>query len=160
MICARSLRVPSRAISSDWRMIVDSDGTTNVEATSPGADEDEVSLRFYWSAGITALESSSPAVLGEAVHFTATVTGTDSLGGVVTDTALATVDAIAPAVAIAKTAAPTVTYAGGQVTYTYAVTNAGDDPLASVVVTDDRCAAVSGRRRSPRSREPRAGSET
>ena len=50
-----------------------------------------------------------------------------------------------PAIAIDKTADPTTLPAGGgSVTYTYVVTNTGDVPLVDVVVTDDKCAPVTG----------------
>jgi len=73
---------------------------------------------------------------------TATVTGTDSAGGTVSKTDTAFVDVINPEIAIDKTAEPTTIYAGDTVTYTYAVTNPGDDPLSDVSVSDDECSSV------------------
>jgi hypothetical protein len=73
---------------------------------------------------------------------TATVTGTDSAGGTVSDTDTAFVDVVSPDIRIVKTADPAVIYAGDTVTYTYIVTNLGEDPLSSVSVSDDKCAAV------------------
>ncbi len=73
---------------------------------------------------------------------TATVTGTDSAGGTVSAQATASVDVISPDISIVKTADPTVIYTGQTVTYTYIVTNPGENPLSSVSVRDDKCAAV------------------
>jgi uncharacterized repeat protein (TIGR01451 family) len=70
---------------------------------------------------------------------TVIVTGIPALGGPVSDTARVAVDVIDPKIAIAKVADPTLIYAGDTVTYTYTVTNPGDDPLSSVSVSDDRC---------------------
>ena len=48
-----------------------------------------------------------------------------------------------PAIDIEKVANPTqVPAAGGSVTYTYTVLNAGDVPLSTVTVSDDKCAPV------------------
>ncbi|MBC7234950.1 MAG: DUF11 domain-containing protein [Chloroflexi bacterium] len=52
------------------------------------------------------------------------------------------VDVVAPAIAIAKEATPTVLYAGGRVTYSLTVENPGDLPLADVQLVDDRCVEV------------------
>ena len=61
------------------------------------------------------------------------------------NSATVTVAQAAPAIAIDKTADPaTLPAGGGSVTYTYVVTNAGNVPLADVVVTDDKCAPVTG----------------
>ncbi len=54
----------------------------------------------------------------------------------------ATVDVVAPAIHIEKTADPALVYAGGSVTYSYVVTNPGDVPLAGVTVSDDKCSPV------------------
>jgi uncharacterized repeat protein (TIGR01451 family) len=51
--------------------------------------------------------------------------------------------ALSPSIAIEKTADPTMIYASDPVTYTYTVTNQGDDPLSDVAVSDDRCSPVS-----------------
>jgi uncharacterized repeat protein (TIGR01451 family) len=48
-----------------------------------------------------------------------------------------------PAIHVEKTASvDTLDAGGGDVTYTYAVTNIGQVPLTSVTVTDDKCSAV------------------
>jgi uncharacterized repeat protein (TIGR01451 family) len=73
---------------------------------------------------------------------TATVTATSPVIGVVSYTDTASVQVIDPHIEIVKTADPTVVYANDGVTYTYAVTNPGDDPLSNVSVSDDRCSPV------------------
>ncbi len=73
---------------------------------------------------------------------TATATGYDSLGNPVRDTDTAFVDVVRPAIAIEKTANPTVVLPGGLVVYTYVVTNPGDVPLVGVTVSDDKCLPV------------------
>ncbi|MEE9615531.1 MAG: LamG-like jellyroll fold domain-containing protein, partial [Anaerolineae bacterium] len=83
----------------------------------------------------------STAVNTDIVN-TATVTGTDSAGGTVSAQATASVDVISPDISIVKTADPTVIYTGDTVTYTYIVTNLGENPLSSVSVSDDKCDAV------------------
>ena len=48
-----------------------------------------------------------------------------------------------PAIAIVKVADPTsLPVGGGEVTYTYTVTNPGNEPLFGVTVTDDKCSPV------------------
>ena len=49
-----------------------------------------------------------------------------------------------PGIAVAKTADPTTLLGGGEVTYTYEVTNTGDVPLSGVAegITDDTCTPV------------------
>jgi uncharacterized repeat protein (TIGR01451 family) len=49
---------------------------------------------------------------------------------------------INPAVGIVKTADNTTVPSGTNVTYTYDVTNPGDDPLSNVLVVDDVCSPV------------------
>ena len=73
---------------------------------------------------------------------TATVTATSLVSGVVSYTDTASVHVIDPHIEIVKTANPTVVYANDGVTYTYAVTNPGDDPLSNVSASDDRCSPV------------------
>lgn len=45
---------------------------------------------------------------------------------------------------ITKTPSATTVHAGDAVTYTYVVTNTGENPLSTVTVTDDKCATVTG----------------
>ena len=59
------------------------------------------------------------------------------------DTAVVTVAASGPAIHIEKLATPTaLPVGGGDVDYTYTVTNAGNVPLSDVTVVDDKCAPV------------------
>jgi uncharacterized repeat protein (TIGR01451 family) len=73
---------------------------------------------------------------------TATASGNDSLGNPVSDLDTEFVDVVDPQINIEKNADRTVVLPGDLVQYTYLVTNPGDVPLASVNVTDDRCAPV------------------
>jgi uncharacterized repeat protein (TIGR01451 family) len=73
---------------------------------------------------------------------TATFRGTDELGSMWTFTGTAFVDVIAPDVEFVKTAEPEVIYAGHGVTYTYSVSNHGDDRLYDVAIRDDKCVPV------------------
>lgn len=54
----------------------------------------------------------------------------------ITDTTKATVDVVAPAISVVKTANPTKTYVGKTVVYTYTVTNDGDTVLTDIQVDD------------------------
>lgn len=62
----------------------------------------------------------------------------------VADVAFASVQVFHPALAITKTPSTTLLAGPGPVTYTYAVTNTGDVPLADVVdrISDDRCSPL------------------
>lgn len=70
------------------------------------------------------------------------VTGTDALGEVASDTASADVIVINPSLDIVKTPSDSLIRAGDEVTYTYLVTNDGDDPLTNVSVADNVCSPV------------------
>ncbi len=72
---------------------------------------------------------------------TATVTGTDELGGTDEDEDSTSVLVIRPAALVVKEGNQ-FAYPGDTVTFTFAVTNTGNAPLTDVVVTDDRCAPV------------------
>ncbi|MEV6830626.1 hypothetical protein [Amycolatopsis sp. NPDC051102] len=72
---------------------------------------------------------------------TASAVAADDLGEQVTATADAPAPTIAPAIEVTKTADPPVIHAGDAVTWTVAVRNTGDSPLAPVQVTDDTTAA-------------------
>ncbi len=54
----------------------------------------------------------------------------------------ASVDVVAPGIAIGKGASRPVVLAGEDVTYHYVITNTGDVPLADVSLVDDRCQAI------------------
>jgi hypothetical protein len=77
------------------------------------------------------------------IHNVATAHAFDQAGNEVTDTDSHDTTIIHPAIAVQKTGAE-FAYAGDTVTYTFAVTNPGDTPLAGVTVSDDRCAPVTG----------------
>ncbi|WP_086853698.1 DUF7507 domain-containing protein, partial [Amycolatopsis kentuckyensis] len=83
---------------------------------------------------------TAKAPIADGVN-TASALGTDELGKQVTATADAPAPTIAPAVEVTKTADPPVIHAGDAVTWTVAVRNTGDSPLAPVKVTDDTTAA-------------------
>ncbi len=68
---------------------------------------------------------------------TVTATGTDGLGGTVSDTDDHLVDILKPEITVVKTASPTQAVNPANVTYTYEVTNSGEDTLTDVVLTDD-----------------------
>ena len=72
----------------------------------------------------------------------ATVTGTDPLGGTVTDQDDAFVDVRTSGIDIVKVASSTWVTRGTTVVYTFTVTNIGDDPLRQVQVVDDKCSPV------------------
>ncbi len=82
--------------------------------------------------------------LSEDTTNVAEVTGEDELGSPVPpDQASEDVDVISPAIRVVKSAEPEVVKSGGTVTYSYLVTNPGDDPLRLVDIEDDTCASVS-----------------
>ncbi|MDX3190338.1 hypothetical protein PV458_18165 [Streptomyces sp. MN03-5084-2B] len=83
---------------------------------------------------------TAKAPIADGVN-TASAVGTDELGKQVTATADAPAPTIAPAVEVTKTADPPVIHAGDAVTWTVAVHNTGDSPLAPVKLTDDTTAA-------------------
>ncbi len=60
----------------------------------------------------------------------------------VTDQDQATVQVIDPKIRIVKTPSATIINPGDPVTYTYAVTNPGNDPLSAVSVGDNKCAPL------------------
>jgi hypothetical protein len=72
---------------------------------------------------------------------TATVTGTDELGGEDEDADSTSVVILKPGALVVKEGNQ-FAYAGDTVTFTFAVTNTGNAPLSDVTVTDDRCAPV------------------
>jgi hypothetical protein len=69
---------------------------------------------------------------------TATATGVDQLGTIVTATASATVTIIHPAITITKDCAPHDQLAPGNITWTIVVRNIGDVPLTNINITDSR----------------------
>ncbi|MEU8631146.1 hypothetical protein AB0C38_03190 [Amycolatopsis sp. NPDC048633] len=85
---------------------------------------------------------TAKAPIADGVN-TASAAGTDELGKEVTATADAPAPTIAPAVEVTKTADPPVIHAGDAVTFSVAVKNTGDSPLAPVKVTDDTTTSCS-----------------
>nr|WP_238535571.1 hypothetical protein [Amycolatopsis mediterranei] len=83
---------------------------------------------------------AAKAPIADGVN-TASAVGTDELGKQVTATADAPAPTIAPAVEVTKTADQPVIHAGDAVTWTVAVRNTGDSPLAPVKLTDDTTSA-------------------
>jgi uncharacterized repeat protein (TIGR01451 family) len=81
--------------------------------------------------------------LGQDTINTATVTGTHRApDGTVVHTDMLFVDVISPTIVIEKVADSTTVDAGDIVTYTYTVTNTGDDPLSDLSVSDDKCGST------------------
>lgn len=74
---------------------------------------------------------------------TATFTAWDPSGNQVTATDTATVDVIDPSMTLSKSA-PSYAVIGDPVTYTYIVTNNGDDPLTGLTLADDKCSVNIG----------------
>jgi uncharacterized repeat protein (TIGR01451 family) len=82
---------------------------------------------------------------------TATVTGNDPSGTVVTDTSTDDVDLFTPAISLVKTvngAKQATISSGDQVTYRYEATNEGNTPLSPVTLTDDTPPCTSPTRRA------------
>lgn len=75
---------------------------------------------------------------------TVTVTGSDPAGNPVNDEATHLVDIVKPAISIVKSsdADAAGVPVGTLVTYTYVVKNVGEEPLAGIIVTDDKLGAV------------------
>ncbi len=71
-----------------------------------------------------------------------TVTGDDDDGNTATDEDTESVVVINPKIAVDKSANVAIANPGQSVTYSYKVTNPGNDPLSSVTVVDDKCAPV------------------
>ena len=72
----------------------------------------------------------------------ATVTAQDALAQPVSDSDVAAVNVIAPAIEVLKSVDREVVLSGEEVVYSYEVHNLGDDPLSEVVVSDDTCGPV------------------
>lgn len=103
-----------------------------------GDGDDVLSVGEVWTFGCSAL-------ITEQTVDIATTSGRDIAGGRVFAADMAFVQAYEAGIAIEKTATPTeLPEGGGEVTYTYAVTNTGNVPLADVAtrVSDDRCSPV------------------
>ncbi|EOD70016.1 DUF7507 domain-containing protein [Amycolatopsis vancoresmycina] len=83
---------------------------------------------------------TAKAPIADGVN-TANAVAADELGKQVTATADAPAPTIAPAIEVTKTADPPVIHPGDTVTWTIAVHNTGDSPLAPVQITDDTTAS-------------------
>ncbi len=133
--------------------------TYNYTLTNPGDDPlsnivvtDDKGLAVVYISGDT--NTNSKLDPGETWLYMATAnptvdvinvgsaTGTGSKGGTVSDSDTAEVNVINPAIAINKTASSEFIYTGNDVTYNYALTNPGDDPLSGIVVIDDQSLTV------------------
>jgi uncharacterized repeat protein (TIGR01451 family) len=73
---------------------------------------------------------------------TAAAAGTYARSQTIIAWATASVDIMRPAIAINKTAAPTQAHEGDTITYTYTITNHGNTPLSSILVTDDKAGNI------------------
>ncbi|UQX86903.1 DUF11 domain-containing protein [Jatrophihabitans telluris] len=102
------------------------------DATAPGCAVLLVDL----APGATADPIACTSIAGADVTNTATVSGTDPLGGTVSGSGSATVDVITPSIELTKTATPTVVHPGDPVTFTIIVHNTGDAALHAVTITD------------------------
>ena len=85
------------------------------------------------------------APVDEVTVNVAEVEGTDPGGGKPTDTGVAGAIPYNPSLDVVKSVEPFQVQPGGSVTYTYAVTNTGDVPLAGVrgSISDNTCSPVS-----------------
>jgi uncharacterized repeat protein (TIGR01451 family) len=84
------------------------------------------------------------ATINATTNNVATVQGTDIESGLVDSQDYATVNTFKPGIAVVKSASPTTVESGGEVTYTYRVTNTGNVPLGGVKdsITDDACSPL------------------
>jgi uncharacterized repeat protein (TIGR01451 family) len=95
----------------------------------------------YYECSFSATVSGN-AGDSETDTVTATASDDESNPASAQDSATVTITAIHPDIAIVKTADPEIVHAGDMVSYTYVVTNPGDDPLSTVSVSDDKCSPV------------------
>ncbi len=75
---------------------------------------------------------------------TATASGVAPNASTVQDQDSATVYVRTPAMKLTKTADPVTVPAGAPVTYTYKLTNTGNDPISDVTIGDDKCSPLDG----------------
>ncbi|MCB9176576.1 MAG: DUF11 domain-containing protein [Caldilineae bacterium] len=134
-------RVGNVGGAAAYNVVVSDDRCTPITGPDPSGDTNANGLLDpgeIWVYGCS-------TVLNDDTVNVATVTGEDALGNPqAPDSAMAEVDVIRPAIQVVKRVDPVVTISGGAVTYRYDVTNPGDDPLASVALSDDTCSPVAG----------------
>ncbi len=82
-------------------------------------------------------------VLTDTVNIVS-VSGDDSLGNPVSDQDTEVVDVVTPAIDVVKVATPKVILSGDLVAYAFLVSNQGDVALASIALSDDKCAPITG----------------
>ncbi|WP_020668281.1 DUF7507 domain-containing protein [Amycolatopsis nigrescens] len=113
---------------------------TGITVTDPVAPECARTFEELAAGEVRRYECTMTAPEDDVVNV-ARVTGTPPTGPPVAGEDDARVDVIHPAVRITKDADPAQVRAGERVTFTIAVTNTGDVPLADVSVVDDRTPA-------------------
>lgn len=108
---------------------------TNVTVGDPLASVCDRTIGTLATGAFTSYTCTRPVV---TIGFTntAVVTGTPPTGPVITNTDTARVEAINPAIAIAKTPDSQTIVSGSTVTFTLTVTNTGDVTLTNVTVAD------------------------
>ncbi|OXM70967.1 hypothetical protein CF165_03485 [Amycolatopsis vastitatis] len=118
-------------------------GLSDIQVTDPKTPSCTRSPSETLAAGESRTwECTAKAPIADGVN-TAAAAGRDELGKQVTVTADAPAPTIAPAVEVTTTADHPVVHAGDTVTWTVAVRNTGDSPLAPVKVTDDTTTSCS-----------------
>nr|WP_245589571.1 hypothetical protein [Amycolatopsis balhimycina] len=118
-------------------------GLSDVEVTDPKTPSCTRSPSGTLAPGESRTwECAAKTPIADGVN-TAAAAARDELGKQVTATADAPAPTIAPAVEVTTTADHPVIHAGDTVTWTVAVRNTGDSPLAPVKVTDDTTTSCS-----------------
>ena len=113
---------------------------TNVTITDPQVPACDTTYPTL-AIGASQTHTCTATTVGADFTNTATVTAQDPLNNQITDTDTATVDVIAPAITIQKTADNPTILTGDDVTFTITVTNTGDTQLTNVTITDPQVPA-------------------
>jgi large repetitive protein len=109
------------------------DNITFVSGDSNGDERLDIEETWVFSANYTVTsDDTSP------LENTANVSGRDALLLTVTSEDNASVAILRPGIALDKSADASFVHVGDNITYTYEVTNAGNTPLANILVTDNR----------------------
>jgi uncharacterized repeat protein (TIGR01451 family) len=119
-----------------WEVVVTNTGDdTLTDVTLTDDNDHDYGAPFTLDAGksMTFTYTTNP---NEDVTNLVNASGTDSLGGTVSDNDTASVNVIAPAIQVTETATPGTIYGGDTVTWEVVVTNTGDDTLTDVTLTD------------------------